>query len=82
MLSLYRRHTKACPYHSRTYRRCKYPLWVQGTLAGQFIPKALDLASWDAGQTLVREWETTGRITRGVRAKREMQRRRPAVADC
>ena len=71
MLSLYRRHTKACPQTSRTYRRCHCPLWVQGTLAGEFMRRALDLTSWDAGQAMVREWEVTGRVTRAI----------PSVAD-
>lgn len=62
MLKLYRRHIKACPHVSREYRRCKCPLWVQGTLAGEKVRQSLDLTAWDAAQSLVREWETKGKI--------------------
>jgi integrase/recombinase XerD len=66
MLTIYRRHLKSCPQTSRNYRRCHCPLHVEGTLASEPIRKALDLTSWEAAQNVVREWETTGRITRAV----------------
>jgi len=62
MLTIFRRHLKSCPHTSRS--RCRCPLHVEGTLAGEPIRKALDLSSWEAAQNLVREWEATGRITR------------------
>ena len=31
MLTLYRRHTKTCGQSDRYYRRCKCPVWVEGT---------------------------------------------------
>lgn len=62
MLSLYRRHVQACPHRSRRSRRCRCPLWVQGTLAGERIRKAVDLTSWEAGTELVRGWEAAGAI--------------------
>ena len=31
MLTLYRRHTKACGQTGRYYRRCKCPVWIEGT---------------------------------------------------
>jgi hypothetical protein len=37
MLTLYRRHTKACGQKDRYYRRCKCPMWVEGTIdAGEY----------------------------------------------
>jgi len=62
MLTVYRRHLKACPYKSRKHRRCKCPLWVAGTLAGDPLKKSLDLTSWEAAQDKVRLWESRGRI--------------------
>lgn len=62
MLTLYRRHVKGCRHRSRRERRCKCPIWVQGTLAGEIIRKALDQTSWEAATDLVRGWETAGRI--------------------
>jgi hypothetical protein len=60
VLTLYRRRLTNCPHRleGRKYRRCKCPLWVQGTLAGETVRKALDLANWEAGQDLIREWES------------------------
>jgi len=71
MLTIFRRHLKTCPNTSRKDRRCRCPLHVEGTLAGEPVRKALDLTSWEAAQTFVREWEATGRITRAM----------PSVAD-
>jgi integrase/recombinase XerD len=64
MLTIFRRHLTTCPHTSRKDRRCRCPLHVEGTLAGEPIRKALDLTSWDAAQTLVREWEAKGQIGR------------------
>jgi hypothetical protein len=54
--------SKAVPRTSRNYRRCKCPIHVEGSLAGERIRKALDLTSWEAAQDLVRRWESQGRI--------------------
>jgi len=62
MLQLYRRHKKSCPHTSRKYRRCKCPLWVQGTLAAEHVRKSLDLTSWEAAEALIHEWSVQGRI--------------------
>jgi integrase len=66
MLTLFRRHLKSCPHTSRKDRRCRCPLHVEGSLAGEPIRKTLDLTSWEAGQNLIREWEASGRITRAA----------------
>ena len=35
MLQIYRRHYPPCPYTTRRHRRCKCPIWVQGSLGGK-----------------------------------------------
>ncbi len=60
-LILYRRHNQACG-KDRRFRRCSCPIWVQGSLGGEAIRKALNLASWDAAENLVREWTHAGKI--------------------
>lgn len=62
MLTLYRRHYPPCPYKTRRYRKCGCPIWVQGTLRGETIKKALDLRSWQAASDLVKGWEASGEI--------------------
>src|SRR5437867_3932881 len=62
MLTIYRRHLKACPHRSRKHRRCKCPIWVAGTLAGEPVKRSLDLTAWEAAQDKVRLWESRGRI--------------------
>src|SRR5262249_20106334 len=62
MLNLYRRHQSTCRYRSRRYRNCNCPIWVQGSLRGEHIRRALDLRSWSAATDLVRDWEATGEI--------------------
>ena len=74
MLHLFRRHYPPCRHKSRRYRRCTCPIWVQGSLAGEWIKKSLGVTSWEAATDLVRGWESAGGIG---------QRRReiPSVAD-
>lgn len=62
MLNLYRRHQRPCPYSTRRYRNCKCPIWVQGSLRGEYIRQALNLRSWSAATDLVRDWEAAGEI--------------------
>ena len=69
MLTVYRRHTPDCeffgkPRHVRGSRACKSrcPLWVQGSLGGEYIRKSLNLNSWEAASDLVRGWEASGQI--------------------
>jgi hypothetical protein len=61
-LRLIRRHLKECPHSSTRYRRCKCPIHVYGTLAGEKIRKALDQTSWDAATELINAWTTAGEI--------------------
>lgn len=62
MLNLYRRHQQPCRFGSRRYRNCNCPIWVQGSLRGEYIRRALNLRSWSAATDLVRDWEASGEI--------------------
>jgi integrase/recombinase XerD len=62
VLAIYRRHQLPCPQRSRRYRNCKCPIWVQGSLRGEYIRKSLDLRSWEAASDLVRGWEASGEV--------------------
>lgn len=68
-LTIYRRHGKKCPYHGKSrharnnracQRRCS--IWVQGSLGGEYIRRALDLTCWEAAVDLIRGWEAVGRL--------------------
>src|SRR5258708_23715023 len=62
MLTIYRRHRKACKqrFDGRAYRRCLCPIWVDGSLNGVEIRKSLRLRDWQRAQDLVRKWEAEG----------------------
>lgn len=62
MLAIYRRHQLPCPQRSRRFRNCKCPIWVQGSLRGEYTRKSLDLRSWEAASDLVRGWEASGEV--------------------
>lgn len=74
MLNIYRRHQPPCTSHSRRYRNCNCPIWVQGSLRGEYIRRGLNLRSWSAATDLVRDWEAAGEI--GVVKRVEV----PAIA--
>jgi hypothetical protein len=59
MLTLFRRHVKACKFTGRKHRNCQCPLAVEGMLHGRMIRKSLDIRSWDAAQKMIREWNQT-----------------------
>lgn len=61
-LRLIRRHLKDCPQTSTTYRRCRCPIHVYGTLAGEKLRKALDQTSWEAASELITSWTASGEI--------------------
>jgi hypothetical protein len=61
-LRLIRRHLKDCPHTSTTYRRCRCPIHVYGSLAGEKIRKALDQTSWEAASELITAWTAAGEI--------------------
>ncbi len=62
MLALYRRHQPPCKHTSRRFRTCKCPIWVQGSLRGEYVRRSLDLRSWEAASELVRGWEASGQV--------------------
>jgi len=73
MLTIYRRHSADCehfgkPRNARGSRGCGCPVWVQGSLRGEYVRRSLDLTSWEAASELVRGWEASGEI--GVRTVR------------
>ncbi len=60
MLTIYRRHVKTCAHkpEGRKYRRCRCPIWVDGTLRGEEIRESLQTRNWEKAVKLVRERET------------------------
>ena len=62
VLALYRRHQPPCKHTSRRFRTCKCPIWVQGSLRGEYVRRSLDLRSWEAASDLVRGWEASGQV--------------------
>lgn len=62
MLNLYRRHQPPCTYTTRRNRNCQCPIWVQGSLRGEYLRRGLNLRSWSAATDLVRDWEAAGEI--------------------
>jgi hypothetical protein len=60
MLTIFRRHLKSCKYTSRTERRCKCPIHVEGSLAGKKIRESLDLIVWEGAQDKIHRWESQG----------------------
>src|SRR5205085_7099358 len=69
MLTLYRRHTSDCMFsgknrHAKGGQACasRCPIWVQGSLRGEYIRRSLDLRSWQAASDLVRGWEASGTV--------------------
>jgi len=64
MLTIYRRHLKGCKQRSkgRAYRRCKCPIWVDGSLDGHEMRKSLDTRDWQKASDQIHEWESRGTI--------------------
>lgn len=63
MLTLYRRHLDTCPHASkgRNYKRCKCPIWVDGTYVGMEVRRSLKTISWeDAERRLAALKESPG----------------------
>lgn len=46
----------------RRWHRCDCPIWVQGSLAGEYVRQSLNLAVWGAAQERVRGWEASGQV--------------------
>src|ERR1700682_1981858 len=66
-LAIYRRHSADCQFFERPRRdsrsqKCQCPIWVQGSLGGEYLRRSLDLVSWEAAQDRVRGWEASGEV--------------------
>jgi len=57
MLMIYRRHGPRCPHKERRWRRCRCPIWVEGSLAGLIVRKSMGTRDWEIAQSRVRKWE-------------------------
>ena len=65
MLTLYRRHLDGCPHASkgRAHKRCKCPIWVDGTHIGMDVRKSLKTRSWDEAEHRLRELKESPAFT-------------------
>jgi integrase/recombinase XerD len=57
MLTVYKRHLQACGNPDRFYRRCKCPVWVEGTVLDNYIRRSLKTTSFERGIKIAREIE-------------------------
>lgn len=64
MLTIFRRHKKACTHRNegRDYRRCHCPISVEGFVGNEQIRRALRTADWNRAQDIVREWEAKQQV--------------------
>ena len=62
MLTIYRRHLKACEHRDegRNYRRCRCPIWVDGFLGKEEIRESLKLRDWQKASERIHDWEDRG----------------------
>jgi integrase/recombinase XerD len=58
MLSVYTRHSADCPRSDDgTWKRCKCPKWVWGTLNGEFLRRSAKTRSWEHAEEFRRNLE-------------------------
>jgi integrase/recombinase XerD len=58
MLSVYTRHSADCPRSDDgTWKRCKCPKWVWGTLNGEFVRRSAKTRSWEHAEEFRRNLE-------------------------
>lgn len=70
MLTIYRRHVPECSFFNKKNQRTaranqcekKCPIWVQGSLAGEYVRRSLDMRSWRGASDLVHQWESSGQV--------------------
>jgi len=60
MLVLFRRHTKACPHRSRSYRKCSCSIWLDWRVNHKRIRRPLNLRDWGLAQQRARQIESEG----------------------
>ncbi|MDQ2945558.1 MAG: hypothetical protein M3Y27_06380, partial [Acidobacteriota bacterium] len=59
MLTPYRRHNPGCSNkEDRYWKRCRCPMWVEGTVGGRYIRRSLKTYSWERGQSECRHMES------------------------
>lgn len=63
-LRLFRWHSQACPHRAkgRRWTRCNCAIWVQGSLGGQWVKRALGTREWAAAAATIHGWEASGEI--------------------
>jgi hypothetical protein len=63
-LRLFRWHSQACPHRAkgRRWTRCNCAVWVQGSLGGQWVKRALGTREWPAAAATIHGWEASGEI--------------------
>ena len=63
-LRLFRWHSQACPHRAkgRRWTRCNCAIWVQGSLGGQWVKRALGTREWAAAAATIHGWESSGEI--------------------
>src|SRR5581483_8478114 len=64
MLSIYRRHTRACianrPQHDRAFWKCKCVIYAEGSLGGEYIRQSLKTRSREQANRRILEAEARG----------------------
>lgn len=56
MPTLYRRHRAHCKHEAdRYWRRCTCQIWVEGTVEGKYVRRALKTTSWERAEELERQ---------------------------
>ena len=81
MLRIYRRHRSSCSHTSERYRRCSCPIYVEGTLGGETIRRALDQTNWEAASELVSKWTRAARSALRASTSRPSGRRHKYFED-
>jgi integrase/recombinase XerD len=83
MLTIYRRHLKACSHKAegREYRRCRCPIWVDGTSQGKEVRKSLNLRDWEKAQQKIRDWEAEGGVPSATEIAAALQADEPTTVE-
>ena len=81
-LQLYRRHTSKCiakrSRWDRSYRRCKCPIHVEGTLRlDGFVRRGTSESDWDRAEQVKRKWEAAGSVADDATSFQEL----PSLAE-
>jgi hypothetical protein len=64
VLTLYRRHSPDCKHaEDRYFRRCKCPVWAEGTIEGQYLRQSTKTRSWERAEQIRRQWEENRKPT-------------------